>query len=128
MQGHGGNLPSGGNELGCEFTVKSFSVGLASGCASESEPPPAKCKVACLLLERGIHNFELLKVTPGWGDAQTDSTGKVTARFCTAAASLCIYTSRSSATGLHKCDCDHIGSHNFAVLMQLSFSNTQDPV
>lgn len=71
-----------------------------------------------------MHNFELLNITPGWGDAQTDATDKPC--FLTAAASLCVHTSRSWASDLHKSDCDREGSHGFAILTELSFPYTQD--
>lgn len=36
----------------------------------QSEPSPGKCEVAYVLLERGMCNFGLLNIAPGWGDAQ----------------------------------------------------------
>lgn len=55
--------------------------------------PLVNAKLLICSWKSGMHNFELLNITPGWGDAQTDATDKPC--FLTAAASLCVHTSRS---------------------------------
>lgn len=58
--------------------------------------PLANAMLLICSWKSGMHDFELLNITPGWGDAQTDTTDKVADKPCflTAAASWCVHTSR----------------------------------